>query len=113
RVGAPRHLAGQRELPALRPEPQAGQPARRPALRGDDGRPEAPSREPAGHKAGDRLLSAPEDLLERIRLRLEASFVGTGEAGAKGGASCPSSPPPCGPRWSACSSTPTTPRAGS
>src|SRR5207247_11373972 len=83
RGGAPRHLAGQRELPALRPEPQAGQPARRPALRGDDGRPEAPPREPPGHEAGDRPLSAPEDLLERIRLRLEESFVGIGEVVAE------------------------------
>jgi serine/threonine-protein kinase len=46
RVGASRDLAGQRELPSLRPEPQARLPAGRPALRRDDGGPEAPLREP-------------------------------------------------------------------
>src|SRR5260221_6897090 len=65
RSGASRGLAGQRELSPLRPEPQARLPARRPALRGDDGGPAAPLREPARGATGDRPVSAPEDLIER------------------------------------------------
>ena len=82
RVGPHRGAHRQRELPAARPDPQARRPARRSALR----RPRGGAAPALGGSAGARRrpeMSAPEDLLERIRLRLEESFVGIGEVVAE------------------------------
>ena len=92
RVGAPRRAPRQRELPALRQQPEARRPAQRPALR------RAP-RGAAGHLGvraaarrdrerrtggppgpGGGTVTAPKDLLERIQLRLDESFAGIGAA---------------------------------
>ena len=56
-VGAPGRLDRQRELPALREEPQARQPARRSPLRGAHGRPEAPLGGPPGGSARGGALA--------------------------------------------------------
>ena len=73
---------GNENYPLLARTRQARLAARRPALRRDP-RGAAPGMRGAPAHGGRLTMSAPEDLVERIRLRLDESFVGIGEVVAE------------------------------